>query len=106
MPGWKDITKICDPAGSNPCDFADFMTLIENGISNLVLISTFILVFMLVYVGYLLITSQGNTSAWTRSKDVLGKVIWGYVIVLVAWVVVYSITNTLLKPEVTFLLGA
>ncbi len=103
LPGWETVTNICN---GPDCNFGHFMILIKNGINNLVLISTLILVFMLVYVGYLLITSQGNSSAWTRSKEVLGKVIWGYVIILVAWVVVYSITSTLLDPNVTFLLGA
>ncbi len=105
MPGWKTITKICDPVGSNPCDFADFMTLIKNGIVDLVLISTLIVVFMLVYAGYLLLTSQGNVSAYTKVKDIFWKVVWGYVIVLAAWLIVYTITGALLNSNANFLLG-
>lgn len=103
MPRWLTVTNICN---GPDCNFGHFMILIKNGINNLVLISTLILVFMLVYVGYIFITSQGNSSAWTRAKEVLGKIIWGYVIILVAWVAVYSITKTLLNDNVTFLLGS
>jgi hypothetical protein len=105
MPGWKTITHICDPIKGPPCNFNAFMTLIKNGIFDLVLISTLIVVFMLVYAGFKLLTSQGNTAAYTDVKKIFGKVVWGYVIVLAAWLIVYTITGALLNSDANFLLG-
>jgi hypothetical protein len=113
LPVWKTITKVCDPLSKKPfveeaggrCDFNAFIVLIKNGIVDLVLVSTLIVVFMLVYVGFKLITSQGNTSAYTDAKKIFGKVVWGYIWVLAAWLIVYTITNALLFSNFNFLLG-
>ncbi len=113
MPGWKTITKVCDPLSDKAfvegvggrCDFNAFIVLIKNGIFDLVLISTLIVVFMLIYVGFKLITSQGNTSAYTDAKKIFGNVVKGYLWVLAAWLIVYTITNALLFSNFNFLLG-
>ncbi len=103
LPGWKPLI-VCDGV-VNKCDIADFMTLIKNGIHDLVLLSTFLVVIILVWVGFKLLTSGGNEKAWTESKKMLWKVVLGYIWILAAWLVVYTITSVLLKPGFSFLLG-
>ncbi len=105
MPGWQPLVGFCDGV-TNPCDFADFITLIKNGITDLVLLSTLLVVAMLAYAGINLLMSGGNAGARTDAKDMGLKVVKGYMWILVAWLLVYTITSTLLKPEFFFLLGS
>ena len=65
------------------------------------LISTLVVVALLCYVGFEFLTSRGNVSAWINAKKRLGKVIFGYIWVLAAWLIVYTITSALLDPKTT-----
>lgn len=105
MPGWKDLI-VCQGTKEDPCTFESFMDLIRAGIHDLVILSTFLVVILLVWVGIKLLTSGGNEKAWTESKAMLWKVVLGYMWILAAWLVVYTITSVLLKPEFNFLLGS
>lgn len=106
MPGWKPLI-ICNNPPEFPaaCEFSHFMELIKNGITDLVILSTFIAVIVFVWVGIKLMTSGGNPGAMTEAKGMLWKVVLGYIWILAAWLVVYTITSVLLKPEFNFLLG-
>ena len=112
MPGWKPLIGFCTGVDGPPikdsmgnevaqkaCHFGDFVTLIQNGIHDMVLISTLVVVALLCYVGYELLTSGGNPGAWTKAKSRLMKVVWGYVWVLAAWVIVYTIAKSLLNTS-------
>ncbi len=112
MPGWQPLTGFCDPltkvtreAGGDPCDFEAIIQLIKNGIHDLVLLSTLLAISILVYAGFLWLTSRGDTGQHKKALGMLGSVVWGYVWILAAWVVVYSITSVLLKDSFNFLLA-
>lgn len=87
------------------CTFADFVQLIKNGITDLVLFSTLIAVAVFVYAGFILLTSGGNVSKYEQAKGMLWKVVIGYLWILAAWLIVYTITSALIKADFNFLLG-
>ena len=102
MPGWKPLI-ICDGVTTH-CGFPQFIEVIKNGITDLILFSTLVAMCVLVYAGILWLTSQGSEANHKRALAMLGKVVWGYVWILIAWTLIYTITSTLLKPEFNFLL--
>lgn len=91
---------VCD--GPN-CDFAALIQLVKNLITALVYISTFLATGVFAYAGFLLLTSGGNESAKNQAKDIFLKVLKGYLWILAAWLIVYTITTVLLKEGYTLL---
>ena len=113
FPGWQAITDVCDKisvgtgkADIPDCHFDDVIKLFRNGTTDLILISTLIVVVAMVVAGMKLVTSGGNPSALTEVKTMFRKIVTGYAVILVAWVVVYTITSTLLKPGFSLLIGS
>lgn len=97
-PGY--LVKVC----SGPdCDFAALIELVRRLINFLVIISTFLATAVFAYAGFLLLTSGGNESAKTKAKDMFFKVLKGYLWILAAWLVVYTIISTLLKSGYSLL---
>lgn len=91
--------------GGPDCDFNDLITLAQNLITDLIIISTFLAAIAFAYAGFLLLTSGGNEGRRKDAKTVFIKVLIGYLWILGAWLLVYTITSVLLKPEYS-LLGA
>ena len=87
------------------CDFGDLVTLLQNLVTNLIVLSTFLATIAFAYAGIILLTSGGSESAKTKAKDVFLKVLIGYLWILGAWLLVYTITSVLLNPGYS-LLGA
>lgn len=81
------------------CTFDNLITLVKVVIDQLIIYSTIITTGVLAYAGFKLMTSGGNPKAKEDAKAMLTKVVWGYVWILIAWVVVYTITNTLLNTS-------
>ena len=92
---------VCD---GPDCTFGHLITLAQNVINALILISTFLAVAAFAYAGFILLTSGGNESKKTQAKEVFRKVLIGYLWILGAWLLVYTITS-LLAPGFS-LLGA
>lgn len=103
MPGWKPLI-VCDGV-EVPCTFAKLVELVQVLIHDMVLLSTLLAVGVFVYAGYILLTSGGDSGAMTKAKGILWKVVIGYVWILAAWLIVYTITSVLLDPGYS-LLGA
>jgi len=108
IPGWAPLIVCGEKTGefTHPCGFPDLILLVKNLITDLVILSTFLAMAAFVYIGYLLLTSGGKTGARDKARDVFTKVIIGYLWILGAWLLVYTITSALLDPKFTFLLGA
>ena len=96
MPGWKNLI-VCDGTALDPCTFEKLTLLVKALINNLVILSTFLAVVAFAWAGFLLLTSGGNEAGKTKAKKMLGKVLIGYLWILGAWVVVYTVTSVLLK---------
>lgn len=99
----KDLI-VCDGV-TVPCTFEKLVELVRVLITDLVYLSTFLTVAAFAYAGYILLTSGGNTSARDRAKGIFLKVLIGYLWILAAWLIVYTITSVLLTDGYT-LLGA
>lgn len=108
IPGWQPLTGFCDPlatvASGKSCGFEAFFHLIQNGITDLFIFSTLVVVFMLMYSGFQLFMAQGKPNALSETKATFGKVIWGYVWIIGAWLIVHSITSALINSDFNFLL--
>lgn len=86
-----------------PCTFDKLVLLANTLISDLVIISTLLATAVFIFAGFKLLTSGGNPSAMSDAKKMFMKVLIGYLWILAAWLVVYTITNTLLKGNYTIL---
>jgi len=80
------------------CTFAHLILLVKNLINALIILSTFLATAAFAYVGFILLTSGGSESAKTKAKDIFKKVLIGYLWILGAWLLVYTISSVLLNP--------
>ena len=83
---------------ADTCDFWDLVEVARNLITNLILFSTLVAVIVFAYAGFLFLTSGGNASKVTRAKGILMSIVKGYLWILFAWLLIYTITSVLLKP--------
>ena len=66
-------------------------------------IATVVTVIALIVMGFRLMTSAGNATALTETKKRAKWIVVGYVCILAAWLVVYTILNTLVYSEFNML---
>ncbi len=93
--------NVLDP--NEECTYSDLVELVSRLIKALVFVSTFLATAVFAWAGFILLTSGGNPSAKTKAKDMFVKVLIGYLWILAAWLVVYTITNVLLKEGYSLL---
>ncbi|MBX4199868.1 hypothetical protein KW790_00145 [Candidatus Parcubacteria bacterium] len=108
IPGWKPLIICGKTTGEfiHSCGFHDLVVVTNNLITDLVLLSTLVVVILTVVTGIRLITSQGNPAALKKAKDTGMSVIIGYIVILVAWLVIYTIIHTLFQnPDSYSILG-
>ena len=98
----SNVDKEGKPVPNEECGFVGLIQLINNVIKWLIKISTLIATGVFMYAGFLLLTSGGNPSKMTQAKAMLLKVVIGYGVILLAWVLVYTIVNALTNPESKF----
>jgi hypothetical protein len=95
--GWQPLI-VCDGVATH-CGFYEFVTLIKNGVTDLILLSTLFALAVMIYAAILWLSSGGDSGAHKKALGMFGNVVKGYVWILAAWVIVYTIMSTLLKPE-------
>lgn len=108
---WQDLI-ICgvtpnekaNPAYTHECGFGDLITLVQHVVTDLVLLSTLLAVIAFAYAGFLLMTSGGSDKKRDDAKTVFINVMIGYLWILAAWLLIYTVTK-LLSPGFS-LLGA
>lgn len=95
---WKPLTGegVCFGAD---CDFNSLIILAQNLITNLILLSTLLAVAAFAYAGFILLTSGGSEDKKNDAKKVFTKVLIGYLWILGAWLLVYTITSVLLDEK-------
>lgn len=81
------------------------MLVVNHLITDLIFLSTFVAVALFIFIGIKLLTSGGNEKAMSDAKSMFFKLVVGYLIILGAWVLVYTVTNALLQPVYSQLLG-
>jgi hypothetical protein len=115
FPGWQDLV-ICgetplNPASSlldihHPCEFSHLVLLARHLIHDLVLLSTIFAVVTFIWIGFQLMTSVGNPGKRSQALKAFKNVGIGYVFILSAWLIIYTITSTLLYPGYSILIGS
>ncbi len=97
LPGFgaDGVQSFC--ADGVKCGFKDFINLIQ-AIINLAFFATIpVITIVILYAGYLyMTTSEGNVK---QAKEMLGKTMWGFLIMCTAWLGVYFVTNKLLQGD-------
>lgn len=95
FPGDEGVTGLvpCGDENEPPCEVCHVTVLVQELIRFAVYIAVFVATLLIAYAGFKMITAQGDTSAVTRSKDILIKAVLGLVFVLSAWLIV----DTLMK---------
>ena len=100
---WKDLIICNTPKYPIECGFSHLVILTQNLITDLVIISTFLATAAFVYAGFILLTSGGSEGKKDEAKKIFTKVMIGYLWILGAWLVVYTITSVLLKTGYSLL---
>jgi len=81
-----------------PCDecgYQDFLNIINKVMTWLIVIAGPISAIVFAYAGWLLMTSGDNPSNRSKAKGIFWKVLAGYAIMLIAWLVVRQVLVSL-----------
>jgi hypothetical protein len=81
------------PSGYVVCDFNGAMLQIQHLIDICMIFGVFAAIILFTYAGYLYIT--GTEKNITQAKGIFPKIFWGFVIMLMAWFIVYQILSWL-----------
>jgi uncharacterized membrane protein len=106
---WASLI-VCDVPGGQgnlpDCDYYALIHLFKVLMQDLVVLSTFICIIAFCFAGFKLLTSGGNTNSMSEVKHMLTSILIGYVCIIGAWVIVYTITSALLVSQDYTLLGS
>lgn len=89
------------PCGNNignMCEFKHLIILAQNIMNFMILITLPLAAIGFAWAGWLYLSAGGNSGKITQAHEIFKKVFWGFVFVLSAWLIVYTITNALLNP--------
>lgn len=89
----------CTGAKGDECDFEQLVALGRRIITWLLFVAVFIAMVLFAYAGFLYMSSGGDEGKVKKAHDIFRKVIIGFIIALAAWLIVYTITSTLLSDE-------
>jgi hypothetical protein len=85
-----------------PCNACTFTVMANGLIQYLFTILTLVVVLMIVYTGFKLVISQGDTGAWSKAKDMFTNVVIGFIIILSAWLIVDTLMKVLVGDNSDF----
>lgn len=78
------------------CGTCEFIALMNNTISFVIKIMLMVTFLLFAYVGFLMVTSKGNISAYNRAKGLFSNVVTGLIIMLAAWLLIDTVMKVLL----------
>ena len=81
------------------CGFCDLLTLGQNVMNFLVFFAVVVAILMIVYAGFLYLSSATNINQVSKAKKVLGAAIIGLILTLAAWLIVNLIMPQLLDTS-------
>lgn len=91
------------PANTQPCSWIHLVALARTLIDDLVVISTLLATAVFFYIGFTLLTSGGSPGAKDKAKHAAISLVKGYLCIIAAWLVVYTISSALLNPGFSLL---
>lgn len=80
------------------CGFADLLKLVNNIINWIIMVSFPVAAGVFAWAGFKLMTT-GVVDEKSAAKEMIRKVFIGFMAILAAWIIVTTITNTLLSDE-------
>jgi len=89
------VLQRCTMGGTEPCGWVDLIQLANAMVQYGITLIGFSLVLVLIYTGFLYLTSGGDTSKVKKARDMLNKVMWGTIYTLCGWIIVYFIIKQL-----------
>lgn len=92
------------PCNGPDCTFDSFVQLAQNLINYLIMISIPLTAIAFAYAGFLMVTSAGSEEKIKQGKAIFGKVLIGFLFILGAWLIVYTITTALLTDPTNYTL--
>ncbi len=81
----------CDGSTSKPCNFKAFIETVNRIINWITSIAVVIFTISAVWGGFLYVTSGAKPGNKEKAKSILWSTLMGFVIILVAWLIVYTI---------------
>ena len=81
------------------CDFVDVIDSINRVINWFISIATVIFTISLIWGGFLYVTSGMNSGNKEKAKGILLNTLTGFVIILVSWLIVYTILSALVSDQ-------
>lgn len=97
--GGQEPSSLLPDCEGADCDFNDLMQLANNIMKFIIMIAIPLTAIIFSYAGFLYITAAGNEHQIAQAHDIFVKVAIGFFFILAAWLIVYLITSTLLKPD-------
>ena len=82
------------------CDFKDFIKLINDIINWIIGIAGVIFTISAIYGGFLYVTSGVNAGNKEKAKGILGNTLIGFIIILTAWLIVYTLVTMLVNDSI------
>ena len=76
---------------ANPCDFCDVVITIDNIVGFIIGISVTLFLLVIVYAGFSLVTSGGDTSKLDQSKRLLTNGVVGIIIIIASWFIIDTV---------------
>jgi hypothetical protein len=83
----------------NPCDFTDFVALIERIINWIISIAGIIFTISAVYGGFLYMTSGTSLGDKEKAKKILSNTLLGFVLILCSWLIVFTLLKYLVGED-------
>lgn len=89
----------CDGSTADPCSFAKFIDLIRNIVNFLMFkVAVPLSAILFAYAGFLMMFAGGDEGKIKSARAIFWWVFVGIIITLSAWLIVNTITTSLLKP--------
>lgn len=87
--------------GTNECEcgFRDVVAEIKQLINFAFLLAMPLTVIAITWAGIQILLARGNPGKINEAKKLATQVLTGFIIVLTAWLIVYTITSNLMRPE-------
>ena len=89
------VSEVLQRCTTQICGFNDLILLVNGIIKYGIQIIGICLVLVLIYTGFLYLTSGGDTSKVKKARDMLYKVMWGLIYTLCGWLIVYFVLKGL-----------
>jgi hypothetical protein len=87
----------CGNPNQAPCDFNSFVYMLNGIINWFIAIAVSIAALTFAYAGYKILVSGSSSSELNNAKEMLRKSVYGMVLLLGCWLIIYVIMNSLTK---------